>query len=209
MDYRRVHQRRFSAKVRLKISRGNSWHPPLTRKSSRYAIFSEKLKGFPEIFLVPWDKTFSTETRELCSLLSSLKNFDTRNYWYPKRFSNKVFRHRWINLFLTDKLYTLSSLPRLTLLSKNFFDSRNLLKHRTVPRRSFPVLWDKKISDTESLYHPLMHKLFRYPKFSEKQKCSSSICFGTVRQNNFDRKSWYPYPSYEWKFSILQFFIFL
>ena len=35
---------------------------------------------------------------------------------------------------------------------------------------------------------------FSIPEFSETQKGSSSKCFDTVRQNNFDGKSWYPPP---------------
>ena len=40
----------------------------------------------------------------------------------------------------------------------------------------------------------LIPNLFRYQKFAETKKGSSTIFFGTVRQNNFDAKSWYPPP---------------
>ena len=46
-----------------------------------------------------------------------------------------------------------------------------------------------------------MHKFFRYQKYSETPKCSPTKFFGTVGQNNFDGKSWYPPP-----FSSLTFF---
>ena len=37
-----------------------------------------------------------------------------------------------------------------------------------------------------------MHKNFRLQKFSQTQKGSSTKWFGTVRQNIFHKKSWYP-----------------
>ena len=36
----------------------------------------------------------------------------------------------------------------------------------------------------------LIPNIFRYQNFSETEKGSSSKCFDTVRQNNFDGKSW-------------------
>ena len=41
---------------------------------------------------------------------------------------------------------------------------------------------------------PLGNKIFRYPKLCETQKGSSTKGFGTVKQNSFDGKSWYPAP---------------
>ena len=42
-------------------------------------------------------------------------------------------------------------------------------------------------------------KIFRFQKFSETHKGSSTKYFGTVRQNFLDGKSWY-HPFYAWKF---------
>ena len=38
----------------------------------------------------------------------------------------------------------------------------------------------------------LIHKFLRYRKFSETQKVSPTKFFGTMRQQIFDGKSWYP-----------------
>ena len=46
----------------------------------------------------------------------------------------------------------------------------------------------------KSWYSPLRNKNFLYPKPFETQKGSSTKWFGTVIQNNFDGKSWYPPP---------------
>ena len=50
----------------------------------------------------------------------------------------------------------------------------------------------KKI-DKKSWYSPppLIHKLFRYQKFCETKKGSTTKFFGTVRQQIFCRKSWF------------------
>ena len=57
------------------------------------------------------------------------------------------------------------------------------------------VLWENKFSTKirESLPR-FIHNIFRYQKSSETQKVSSTKCFPTVRQNKFDRKSWYSSP---------------
>ena len=70
------------------------------------------------------------------------------------------------------------------------------------PRYSLPPL----IHTSSPPPPTLIRKLFRYRKFSETQKDSSTNCFGNVRQKNFDGESWYPSPSYAWKFPILEFF---
>ena len=41
-------------------------------------------------------------------------------------------------------------------------------------------------------HSPLIHKIFRYQKFCETQKGSSTKWFGTVRQKIFDGNLWYP-----------------
>ena len=69
----------------------------------------------------------------------------------------------WDKNFLTEKRDTTSLLPLLPppLLSINFFDTRNFVKHRRVPLWNFSALWDKKFS-TENLDtpSPLLSKNF-------------------------------------------------
>ena len=82
------------------------------------------------------------------------------------------------------------------LLSLTFFDTRDFLKHRKVPRRNFSALWDKKFCrrklDTPP---PLIHKLFGYRKFSETQHRTVPLRnFSALWDKKiFDGKSWY-YP---------------
>ena len=56
----------------------------------------------------------------------------------------------WDNNFCIENLY-------IPLLGKKFLDTRNLLKHRRVPRRNVSPLWDKKFS-TKSR-DTLLHKV--------------------------------------------------
>ena len=50
--------------------------------------------------------------------------------------------------------------------------------------------WRKIVKPTPSL----IHNVFWYPKPFETQKSSSTKWFGTVRQNNFNGKWWFPPP---------------
>ena len=97
--------------------------------------------------------------------------------------------------------------PSPPLLSMKFFDTRNFVKHRRSPLRSFSVLWDNRFSienrdipllgikffDTWNfLTQGFLYEMIRYwDKTSETQKGSSTKFFGTVRQQFFYRKSWY------------------
>ena len=83
------------------------------------------------------------------------------------------------------------------LLSVTFLDSRKFLKHRRVLLRSLSFLWNKKLFNGKSWLSipPLIHKNFWYQKFSKIRKGSFSNFFVTVRQNDFDGRSWYPLAS--------------
>ena len=76
-----------------------------------------------------------------------------------------------------------------TLLSIIFFHARNFLKHKSVPLRSFSALWDKKVLKEKRDTPPIMHKIFRYPKFLETQKSShrnSSALWDKKKSTNRD-----------------------
>ena len=70
----------------------------------------------------------------------------------------------------------------IPLLSVSFFDTRFFLKHRRVALRFFLVLSDTDFDKNRDTHPPsLIHKLFRYTKFSESQKGCPTKFFGTVR----------------------------
>ena len=78
--------------------------------------------------------------------------------------------------------------PSPPLLSIKVFDTRNFVKHRRSPLRSFSVLWDNSFS-IENRDIPLLSI-----KFFDTRIFSPTKFFGTLRQQIFYRKSWYsPY----------------
>ena len=148
-------------------------------------------------FPVLWDKNFWTEN---CDIRFSCINFSIpETFWNREGFLSEMFRYPEKKQFRGTILIPLLLL-RLQISMVEFLSNTQRFPYKVF------MLLSKKSSITKSWYHPLMHKLFHYPKLFKKQKCSSSKCFSIVRQNNFDRKQWYPYHSYEWKLSILEFF---
>ena len=103
------------------------------------------------------------------------------------RFIPNNFQHP----FSAENLNT----PPSPILSINFFATGNFLKqHRRVLLRIFSVLWDKKFSteNRDNIPPPLIHKLFRYRKFSETaQKGSPMKIFCFVRQKIFGGKNFF------------------
>ena len=70
------------------------------------------------------------------------------------------------------------------------FDTRTFLKRRRVRPRCFSAIWEKKTSTGRSDTPLLIHELFPYWNFSERQKRSPTKFFGTVRLKVLHGKSW-------------------
>ena len=72
--------------------------------------------------------------------------FATGNFlkYSTERFLDEIFRHCETKNFQRKIVILPPSLPPF--LSIKFFDYGNFVKPRMVPRRSFPVLWDKNFS---------------------------------------------------------------
>ena len=73
-----------------------------------------------------------------------------------------------------------------------------------VPWRSFSALWNEHFR-RKIVILPIMHKIFRYPNFSETLKGCPRKFLGTVTPIIFDGETWYPLPLWCIKFSISQF----
>ena len=111
---------------------------------------------------------------------------------YPLHFSipeiNETLKETPTKMFGIMRQKILTENRDTPLLGIKFFDTRNCLKHRRLLLQNCSALWEK-IFDRKFWYSPrLIHKFFRYPKFSETQKDSSTKFFVTVRQKNFGRK---------------------
>ena len=142
-------------------------------------------------FSVLWDKNFFDKTVNLPP--PSLENFRYQNsFETPKCSPTKFFGTVSQKVFDGER-----DTPPLWCIK--FFDTRNFLIHRSVPRRNFSVLCDKKFL-TENVIPPSpMHKIFRYPKFFDTPKCSPTKFIGTVRQKILNEKSWYPLFSIKYR----------
>ena len=114
------------------------------------------------------------------------KNFRRKILILPPPFLiHKLFRyrkfsgtqHRRVPLrndsVLWDKTILTEIVNPAPSLIPNIFRYPELMKHWRIPLRNFSALWDKKFSmencDTPSI-PPLIHKLFRYRKFSGTQQ---------------------------------------
>ena len=141
--------------------------------------------------LVLWDKKFLTGSRDNASPILSIRLCHTRSFLKSGRGPPRNFSVMWDKIFSTENLDTL-------LLPLTFLDLRIFLKNRKVPLRSFSVMWDNIFStgnhDTPSFLHPPSHiqNVRRYQIFHKPGKGSLTNLLGTVRQNNFDGKSWQP-----------------
>ena len=134
---------------------------------------------FPgEVFSVLWENF--RQNREDSPLLC-LKLSDTRILSKQKGSST--------NFIGTVRQKFFNGVSDIAFLSIKFCDTRNFLKHRSVPQRIFSVLCDTKFSaEKRDTPLSLMHKIFWYPNFSDTPKCSPTKFVGPVRQKNFERK---------------------
>ena len=112
--------------------------------------------------------------------------------------SNPSLYLHFFKLFITTENRDPPTL--LCFLCMKVFDTRIFLKPRRVPLRNFSVLWDKKKFDGKSCYSlpppPLLiHKSFRYRKFSETLHRRAPLRdVSVLRHKLIDRKSLYSLP---------------
>ena len=114
-----------------------------------------------------------------------IKSLQTRYLLKQRRVPLRQFSALWDRTFSTENFF----IPFVCL---NFFDTLTFLKQWKVPPRTFSVLWDKKSFNRKKWIPPPKHKVFGNPKLSETLKSSHTKFVGTVIQNIFDGKLWYP-----------------
>ena len=88
----------------------------------------------------------------------------------------------------------------------NFFDTRNYCNNKGLPYGNFRHCEIKNFRRKILIPPPpspsLMHKIFRYPKFSDTPKCSPTKFFGTVRQKILNEKSCIEYRNQWWNWCL-------
>ena len=160
-------QTNFFGTVRLKVLHGKSWNSPIIHEYFGCPNFFESLEDSPQVFwhceektidgiVIPplsinfWNKNNSeTQTGSPAMILDDVrqKNWqkcDTpiiyniaipEHFWNTEGFAHDVFRHFGTKNLRRQNVTTL-------FLSINFFRTRTFLKDKSVPPRSFSVLWD-------------------------------------------------------------------
>ena len=126
----------------------------------------------------------------------SIKFFDNRNQWHPRRFPYEFFGTVRQNVFGRNFWYS----PPVLLIHKLLrYRKLSETRDRTVPLQRFWHCETKKI-DKKSWHGPPKHNIFRYfsiLEISDTLEGFPTNFFGTVRQNVFGRMSWYsPPPSF-------------
>ena len=143
---------------------------------------------------VKWDKKFFTRSRDNPSFTSPRTSYP-KNLSIPVFFQNQEqFFYEFIPCCKMKQIWRKIVKAHLSFLK--FLDLRVFLKNRKVPLRSSSVMWENNFStgshDTPSFLHPPCHiqNVRRYQIFHKPGKGSLTNLLGTVRQNNFDGKSW-------------------
>ena len=119
---------------------------------------------------------------------------DTRNIIKQRMVLYEVFRQNEAKKIPTE---ILNNTP---ILYPYFSHSRIFLEHKTVTPRKYLDTVRLKVFGGKMFYPPppppIMHKQFRNPKISEREKGSPTIFFGSVKLKTIDIKLRYPpfYP---------------
>ena len=163
--------------MRQKKTREGRDIPLLAIKNSNKRKFL-KNEGFPHKALRYCERINFRQSRDTPSYaIFLIQNFS------GKRVPLRIFSVLW------DKKVSRESRD-IPLLSRNLFDKGKFLKKKGSPTK-ISVLWENQFS-TKSWYTILCN--FFNPEFFWNKTVLLAIFFGIVRQKNFRRESWYPFP---------------
>ena len=125
--------------------------------------------------------------------LLCMKNFGTRSFLKPGRVLLGTFSVLWDKRNPTKE----HDVPFYCM---KISDTRRILIHKGPPTKIFGTV--RQTFGKSWIPFPLILKNYPHRIISETQKGSSTKCFGSVRQKNFDGKSYYsPPPILSMKFS--------
>ena len=138
--------------------------------------------------------------------LSSLTLLDTRKF-LKRRVPIRSSSVKWDKTFFTRSRDNPSFTSTPPLISKKLVDTSFLPKSGTVPLRIYSVLWDERNLTENRESPPVISKISRSQRFSQKPKGSFTKFFCHVRKQFFDGKSRYSiippspfsYPKYSSK----------
>ena len=116
--------------------------------------------------------------------LVCIEFFNIPIFLKPWNDAHEIFRHCETKIFRSKNVIRAFSSIKL-------FATRNFLKNGKIPLRNFSALWDKNFS-TENCETPYYAWSFSIPQIFWNIEGMPTNFFGTVRQNYFDGKLWYP-----------------
>ena len=166
--------------MRQKTFERKSWYPILIHKIFGQKNFSEKWRVLLRNFSVLWENQFSTK-----SWYTILCNFFNPEVFWHKRAPYEIFWYCETNKFRHKIVIPLFCIK--------IFDTRKFPKHRVVPLRNFPALWDKKFSTLNNDNPLLSFKISDTRNFLKGRESPYKI-FRYCEKNNF-RQS-HDTPSY-------------
>ena len=172
---------KFFGTVRQKIFDENLWYPLLCIKFFDTPNFLKHWRNAHEIFRHCETKNFRRKI-VIPPILHKI-------FRYPK--FSETLKGCPRNFFGTVRLKIFDGKTWYPLVCIKFFDTPNFLKHWRDAHEIFRHCETKNFR-RKIVIPPIMHKIFRYPKFSETLKGCPRNFFGTVRQKIFDGKTWYP-----------------
>ena len=128
---------------------------------------------------------------ENCDIPRHVQFFlDTRNFVEKRMVLYEIFRQNEAKKFPRRFEVTLHSIIQIFPVPQFFWNTK------WFPHEIFrtPLDWNLSMENCDA---PIMHKLFRNPKLTDRQtEGFPAIIFGTLKLETFDRKSWYqPYLS--------------
>ena len=125
---------KFFGTVRPKIVDGKTWYPLLCIKFFNTPNFLKHWRDAHEIFR-------HCETKN-CRRKNVIPPIMHKIFQYPK-FSETLKGYPWNFSALWDKKFS-TEFSDIRFFCISFCDTRNFLKHRSVPQRNFLLLWDQK-----------------------------------------------------------------
>ena len=184
---------KFFGTVRQKVFDGICRYPlpPLIHKLFRYQKFSETQHRRVHLqnFSALWDNKFSTENLDTPPPPLSINFIATGKFLKhsTEGFLYEMFRYCKTKNF-RRKIVTYPSEAWNFSIPEIFWNTKGF-PYEVFRYCGTKQFWRKIVIPAPSL----IPNIFRYQRFSETQKGSSTNFFGTVRQKFFNGKSWYTF----------------
>ena len=164
--------------------------PPLCMKFFDTRMFLKHRRVVLRSFSAMWDEKTSTEKSDIPHLPPIHKTFsEPKSFWNTEGFRKEVFQHCETRKFQKNR-----DVPPAPMYEsfryQSYFETQNGPSCEVFRHCETEKFQKKKVIS-------LMHKIFRYRKFSETIKSSPTKIFGPVRQKQFNKTMMLAPPIHE------------